>query len=509
MSDFMKNEMKNSLKSWFVKTSICASLMAILTTLPAQESTPARSMEAWVTLADRSNLMARQSNQIFFGRNSGSGFPIIVDDRQSFQRMDGFGFALTGGSAQHLHAMSPEARAEILRECFGRGEGSVGFSYIRLSLGASDLNSFVYSYNDLPEGESDFKLEKFNLGHDHDDVIPVLKEILAIAPEIKIMSSPWSAPTWMKTNGKVRGGSLKTDCYEVYALYFAKYIEAMKEEGITIDAITIQNEPLNSNNTPSMVMRDTEQLEFLKKHLGPLFKARGIKTKIVLFDHNCDRPDYALHILSDPDAAQYVDGSGFHHYGGDISAMSLVHQARPDKNLYFTEQMVIERGDAKTIAIADQVKRLIVGCSRNWSNNVLLWNLAADPKNDPHTDNGGCSMCQGALTLDGDRVTRNLAYYVVAHASKFVPPGSVRIASTAPFDSAINLTTDEERREIMRATVIAQSNVLPNVAFKTPEGKIVLIVVNNTWSVYSGKVQFNGAFANFRLPPGAVGTYVW
>lgn len=509
MSDFMKNEMKNSLKSWFVKTSICASLMAILTTLPAQESTPARSMEAWVTLADRSNLMARQSNQIFFGRNSGSGFPIIVDDRQSFQRMDGFGFALTGGSAQHLHAMSPEARAEILRECFGRGEGSVGFSYIRLSLGASDLNSFVYSYNDLPEGESDFKLEKFNLGHDHDDVIPVLKEILAIAPEIKIMSSPWSAPTWMKTNGKVRGGSLKTDCYEVYALYFAKYIEAMKEEGITIDAITIQNEPLNSNNTPSMVMRDTEQLEFLKKHLGPLFKARGIKTKIVLFDHNCDRPDYALHILSDPDAAQYVDGSGFHHYGGDISAMSLVHQARPDKNLYFTEQMVIERGDAKTIAIADQVKRLIVGCSRNWSNNVLLWNLAADPSNDPHTDNGGCSMCQGALTLDGDRVTRNLAYYVIAHASKFIPPGSVRIASTAPFDSAINLTTDEERREIMRATVIAQSNVLPNVTFKTPEGKIVLIVVNNTWSVYSGKVQFNGAFANFRLPPGAVGTYVW
>lgn len=505
----MKNEMKNSLKSWFVKTSICASLMAILTTLPAQESTPARSMEAWVTLADRSNLMARQNNQIFFGRNSGSGFPIIVDDRQSFQRMDGFGFALTGGSAQHLHAMSPEARAEILRECFGRGEGSVGFSYIRLSLGASDLNSFVYSYNDLPEGESDFKLEKFNLGHDHDDVIPVLKEILAIAPEIKIMSSPWSAPTWMKTNGKVRGGSLKTDCYEVYALYFAKYIEAMKEEGITIDAITIQNEPLNSNNTPSMVMRDTEQLEFLKKHLGPLFKARGIKTKIVLFDHNCDRPDYALHILSDPDAAQYVDGSGFHHYGGDISAMSLVHQARPDKNLYFTEQMVIERGDAKTIAIADQVKRLIVGCSRNWSNNVLLWNLAADPSNDPHTDNGGCSMCQGALTLDGDRVTRNLAYYVIAHASKFVPPGSVRIASTAPFDSAINLTTDEERREIIRATVVAHSNVLPNVAFKTPEGKIVLIVVNDTWSVYSGKVQFNGAFANFRLPPGAVGTYVW
>ena len=323
------------------------------------------------------------------------------------------------------------------------------------------------------------------------------------------MSSPWSAPAWMKTNGKVRGGSLKKECYDAYALYFVKYIQAMAKEGITIDAVTIQNEPLNSKNTPSMEMRDLDQQLFIKKHLGPLFRKNGITTKIVLFDHNCDRPDYPLSVLSDPEAAQYVNGSGFHHYGGDISAMSLVHQARPDKDLYFTEQMVIERPGIQTIAIAEQVKRLIIGCSRNWSKNVILWNLAADKNNDPHTDNGGCPICQGALTLEGDQVTRNLAYYVIAHASKLVPPGSVRIASTSPYDTTINITSDEERNEVKRATVIEHSNVLPNVAFKTPDGKIVLIVANDTWSSGGGRIQHKGQSANFRLPPGAVGTFVW
>ncbi len=497
--------MKN-IYSFFFQAAVFSALMINVISTQAEEN---RYIESWITRPDRSALFQKQADRIYFNRGSNPGFAIIVDDRQAFQTMDGFGFALTWGSAMHLQNMSAEARAKILKECFGRDENSAGFSYIRLSLGACDLNSFVYSYNDLPEGETDFELKKFDLGHDHDCVLPMLKEVLAINPNIKIMSSPWSAPAWMKTNGKVRGGSLKKECYDAYALYFVKYIQAMAKEGITIDAVTIQNEPLNSRNTPSMEMRDLDQQLFIKKHLGPLFKKNGITTKIVLFDHNCDRPDYPLNVLSDPEAAQYVNGSGFHHYGGDISAMSLVHQARPDKDLYFTEQMVIERPGIQTIAIAEQVKRLIIGCSRNWSKNVILWNLAADKNNDPHTDNGGCPICQGALTLEGDQVTRNLAYYVIAHASKLVPPGSVRIASTSPYDTTINITSDEERNEVKRATVIEHSNVLPNVAFKTPDGKIVLIVANDSWISGGSRIQYQGQSANFRLPPGAVGTYVW
>jgi glucosylceramidase len=252
-----------------------------------------------------------------------------------------------------------------------------------------------------------------------------------------------------------------------------------------------------------------DQAEFVGKHLGPAFEEAGIQTKIIVFDHNCDRPDYPLAVLGDIEASRYVDGAAFHHYGGYPGAMSIVHTARPDKNLYFSEQMLTEQPGSATVSIAAPVKRLIVDVMRNWSRNVILWNLAADPQNRPHTSDGGCSMCQGALTIDADSVFFNVAYYTIAHASKFVRPGSLRIASTHPSDMGVDLTQDEERPEVSRATVVVHSEVLPNVAFKTPEGKIVLIVANNTWQEHTVKIQYNGLFAADRLPPGSVGTYLW
>lgn len=469
----------------------------------------AQEIEAWITSADRSMLFQQQPEKVTFGNEEGKGLPIIIDDRQEFQEMDGFGFALTEGSAFHLHRMSAPARQQILEEMFKADGNNVGFSYIRLTLGASDLNNFVYSYNDLPEGKKDAEMKKFSLGHDYDDVIPVMKEILKIVPDIKILASPWSAPAWMKEKYDVRGGALKNEYYDAYARYFTKYVQAMQKEGITIDAVTVQNEPLNSRNTPSMPWYWQQQNEFVRDHLGPAFKDAGLKTKVIIFDHNCDRPDYPLAILSDPATSQYVDGSAFHNYRGYMSGMNIVHRARPDKNIYFTEQMLTERPGSQTINIASSVRRLIVDVTRNWSKNTILWNFAADPLNDPHTDNGGCSMCQGAITIDGDKVTRNIAYYVIAHASKFVRPGSVRISSTDAFDAGVDITEDEERPEVRRATVVEHSNVLPNVAFKTLDGKIVLIVANDSWSQQAVKIQYKGKFANLRLTPGSVGTFIW
>jgi len=472
-------------------------------------------IEAWITSPDRSFLFSQQPERIPFSAvNVVRGWgvqtaPIVIDEQRTMQTIDGFGFALTGGSAELMMKMSRSERAKLIKELISPDSDGIGVSYIRISIGASDLNSFVYSYNDLPEGETDFTLSKFDLGQDKKDVIPVLKEMLAINPHILIMASPWSAPVWMKTNGKVKGGSLKPECYDVYARYFVKYIREMKKEGIPIDAITIQNEPHNSNNTPSMQMRATEQGEFIKNHLGAALKTANLSTKIVLFDHNLDRPDYALNILRDHEAAQYVNGSGFHHYGGEMSAMTLLHNARPDKHLYFTEQMVTERPGSNSIAIATQVKRLIINVTQNWGRNVILWNFAADPNNDPHTDDGGCSTCQGAVTLDGDKVSRNIAYYVIAHASKFVRPGSVRIGSTNKGDQSVLLTIDEDQQDVFRLTNIINNDALPNVAFRTPDGKIVLIVANDTYSTGSFRLQYQGQFANIRLQPGAVGTYVW
>ncbi|GHU83646.1 glucosylceramidase [Bacteroidia bacterium] len=491
--------MKNLLKSLFA--------LALL--VPAIYAQQPRQIESWVTNNDRSALFTKQTEIKSFEERSNPRTPIIVNDRIQYQEIDGFGFALTGGSAFHLINMSQGERTKILQEMFAHNGNNVGFSYIRLSIGASDLNNFVFSYDDLKEGETDYELKKFSLSQDMKDVVPVMKEILAINPNIKILGSPWSAPAWMKTLFDVRGGKLRKECYPVYANYFIKYVQAMQKEGIIIDAITVQNEPLNSRNTPSMYWLQADQAEFIRDHLGPAFRKNNIRTKILLFDHNTDRPDYPLAILNDPKAAQYVDGSAFHNYRGEMSAMSQVYNARPDKNIYFTEQMATERPGSPQINIVPGIKRLIIDITRNWSKNVILWNLAADPLNDPHTDNGGCSMCQGAITIDGDKVTRNIAYYTVAHASKFVRPGSVRIESTIRADRGLGLHEDEQRPEAYRAVVIDQVDVLPNVAFKTLDGKIVLIVINDTWTDRSFTVQHNGLFADLTLKSGAVGTYIW
>jgi glucosylceramidase len=439
----------------------------------------------WLTNPDKSVLFEEQKQQpLKFAKAINENPTIVVDEKQTYQTIDGFGFALTGGSAEHIIRMSAESRAALLKELFATDNNNIGISYLRLSIGSSDLNEFVFSYDDLPSGETDSDLVKFNLGPDKTDVIPVMKEILAINPKIKILASPWSPPTWMKTNNDTRGGSLKPEYYNAYAKYFVKYIQAMKAEGIIIDAITVQNEPLHPGNNPSLLLLAPDEGNFIKNFLGPAFAAANITTKIILYDHNADRPDYPISIMNDPDAKKYVAGSGFHLYGGKIEALTDVHNAHPDKNLYFTEQMTVDRKNSTTMNISRPISQLIVGATRNWSVNVIEWNLAADPDFKPFTDRGGCSMCEGAVTIDKNNVSRNVAYYSIAHASKFVRPGSVRIASN-------DLPT------------------LTNVAFKTPDGKKVLIVTNKGEAAQAFNISYNGKIITSSLNKGSVATYVW
>ncbi len=443
-----------------------------------------KSASVWLTTSDRSALFQQQPQPVQFSNSPASGTIIDVSDSKTYQTIDGFGFAVTGGSAQLLMRMDPAKRMAILRELYAEDGSGIGSSYIRLSVGASDMNDHVYSYDDLPKGETDINMAKFSLDPDRADVIPVLKEILAINPKIKILASPWSAPLWMKTSGVARGGVLKPEYFPAYATYFVKYIQGMQAEGITIDTLTIQNEPLNEKNTPSMLMLESEQDDFIKNHLGPAFKKAGIKTKIVLYDHNLDHPAYPLSILKDKNANKYVDGTGFHLYGGTVDAMTQVHNAFPKKNMYFTEQSVTERPGSTEMRISRPVARIMIGATRNWSRNVLLWNLAADPQAGPHTNDGGCTGCRGAITIDANDVTRNIAYYTLAHTSKFVRPGSVRIDSN-----------DLEQ--------------LPNVAFRTPKGDKVLIVSNVSDSPQTFSVRSNGQVFSTTLNGGSVATYVW
>jgi len=474
----MQIHLKSSLQSAFLATALLFGTGAC----QQMPGTGRQAGETWLTTPDKSVLFEKQQETLQFGKATNSHPTIALDEQTTYQSMDGFGYTLTGGSAELLHQMAPAERAAILQELFGTEDRQIGVSYLRLSIGASDLDAEVFSYNDLPAGQTDPKLEKFSLEPDRRHLIPVLKEILAINPHIKLLGSPWSPPTWMKTNHNSKGGSLKPEWFDTYAQYFVKYIQGMAAEGIVIDAITIQNEPLHPGNNPSLLMLPQDQALIIKKSLGPAFRAANIKTKIFLYDHNADRPDYPISILNDSEAKQYVDGSAFHLYGGTIDALSKVHEAHPDKNLYFTEQWIGAPGKFPE-DLAWHVKTLIIGGARNWCKTVLEWNLAADPQQNPHTP-GGCTECLGAITIDGNRVVRNPAYYIIAHASKFARPGSLRIASN----------------EVAK---------LPNVAFKVPDGRKVLIVHNEDKATQTFNIGDKGKVATVALPAGAVATYVW
>jgi glucosylceramidase len=437
--------------------------------------------EFWLTAGSSGPLLEKQAT-VSFGTTANSFLDVNIDTTTTMQSVDGFGYTMTGASAFLINQMNTAEKNALLNELFGNGTGSIGVSYLRVSIGASDLSQTVFSYDDMPTGQTDPTLTNFTLSKDTTDLIPVLKQVLTINPSIKILGSPWSPPVWMKDNGSSIGGGLLPQYYGVYAQYFVKYIQTMQAKGIPIDAITIQNEPQHGGNNPSLVMSAAQQAEFIKTNLGPAFQTAGITTKIIIWDHNCDNPNYPIAILNDAAARQYVNGSAFHLYGGDISALTTVHNAYPDKQLYFTEQWTGANG-AFNGDLTWNFKNVVIGSMRNWSKVALQWNLASDPTYSLHTP-GGCTECKGAITISGSTVTRNVAYYIIAQASKFIPTGSVRIGS----GTIQNITT---------------------AAFKTPAGKKVVLAVNDATSAISFNIKFNGKWFKTTLGAGAAGTYIW
>ncbi|MNQ26430.1 Glucuronoxylanase XynC precursor [compost metagenome] len=486
----MKN-IKNTMKIFILLTlsvmlSKCSPSNDAASPTPTPTPTPPvvkNQVDFWLTKGNQSVSLQKQTGIIAFGTAYNMHPNIEINDTQTYQSVDGFGYTLTGGSAQVINQLNAQKRQELLKELFGTDGNAISVSYLRISIGASDLDAAPFTYNDLPTGQTDLNLDNFSLAPSKNDLIPMLKEIVAINPKIKIMATPWSPPLWMKDNNSSIGGSLQPKYYSVYAQYFVKYIQKMKEEGITIDAITPQNEPLHPGNNPSLLMTALQQADFIKNHLGPAFKAVDSKVKIVIYDHNCNKPEYPITVLNDAAANAYIDGSAFHLYEGDISALSTVHNAFPTKNLYFTEQYTSSTGSFDG-DLKWHVKNVVIGSMRNWSKTALEWNLANNGSFGPHTP-GGCTTCKGALTINSsDSFTRNVGYYIIGHVSKFVPAGSVRIASNI-------------------------SGNLNNVAFKTPEGKKVLIVENDGNSTEIFNIKYKGNWFVASLEGGSVGTYIW
>lgn len=446
-------------------------MSSLITKTNAQTVTP------WITSGDQTRLLQQQGT-VSFGANSGSNpSTVTVNAGTTYQTMDGFGYTLTEGSCEVISGMAATQQNQLLNDLYNPATG-LNASVVRISIGASDLSSSSYSYN---ETSGDTNMNNFSLnGPDLTYLVPIIKKILLINPNIKILATPWSAPRWMKTNNSWFGGSLQTQYYAAYARYFVKYFAAMQAQGISIWGITPQNEPENPNNEPSMLMNSTEQKNFINQQLGPQMAAAGYgNIKIIAFDHNCDNTAYPIDVLNN---SSYVDGAAFHLYLGNISAMSTVRNAT-NKNVYFTEQYT-GSGGSFSGDFGWHMQNVVIGSTNNWAKAVLEWNAANNSSLGPRTP-GGCSTCLGAITVNNSTsYTKNVAYYIIGQISKFVKPGAVRIGSSSTNGSIVS------------------------VGFKNPDGSIALVIYNsggsNTIRVVSGSSAFD-----YTVPGSSAVTFNW
>ena len=439
--------------------------------------------EMWLTTPDEKAKLLAQPSQPVGGAATGAE-AIAIDSSKHFQKMRGFGAAMTDASAQVLSSLPAAKRRAIMAELFGRANGGLGLSFTRLTIGASDFSTRDYSYDDTPGNRPDPGLRYFSIAPAKKYVLPRVREALAINPHLLVMASPWSAPAWMKTTGSLIKGELVPRYYSAFANYLAKTVEAFDRQGVHVSMLTIQNEPnFEPENYPGERVTPPERAAIIGRYVGPTFKSRGLATRILDWDHNWDHPEMPLAVLRDPVARRYISGIAWHCYDGDVAAQSPVHDAYPRKDAWVTECSGGNWSPKFAEVLGWMVDKLIIGASNNWSRGTLLWNLALDPAHGPHT--GGCGDCRGVVTIDPETgtVERNVEYYVLGHASRFVLPGAFRVATITRgegIEAAAFLNPDGSRIAIVHR--------------KSGEGTITIALDGERYAV----TLANGAVATLR-----------
>ncbi len=421
----------------------------------------------------------------------------VLPTGKAFQTVDGFGLAITQASCYNLLKMSPTDRTAFLTEVFDRERG-MGSSLIRVCIGGSDFSMDEFTWCDEP-GLEHFAVHPL----DEQYLFPILDEIYAINPAVKIIASPWSAPLWMKVgeDGKTPhsqwyAGHLGEAYYQDYAQYFVRWIREMQRRGYDILAVTLQNEPLNRGNSMSTYMSWQEQSNFIKWAIGPAFAAAGLQTKVLVFDHNYSydgdygQQDYPAHIFEDPEAGRYVHGSAWHNYGGSVSVLDGVHARFPDKEIYFTEASIGTWNYSFEDCLIHDFRDIFLGTLGRWGKGVTLWNLMLDYQGKPFRPRG-CSTCYGAVSIDAsdyslESIVRNSHYYDVAHCSKVLQPGAVRLGTSGY--SAAGLTYQ---------------------LYRNPDGSYAALILNEgTSDALLNFVTDNYAVA-CRIPPRALQSVTW
>jgi glucosylceramidase len=444
-------------------------------------------VSVWETTADQSQLLAPQAGATFAAGSGPASQTITVSPATTYQTMAGFGASFTDSSAW-LVANSP-LRNSIMTKLFDPSQG-IGLDFLRQPIGASDFSRSLYSYDDMPAGQTDPSLANFSISHDTAYILPILQQARQLNPATTIMATPWSPPGWMKSSGSMIGGSLLSADYQAYANYLVKFLQAYQSAGVPVSLITPQNEPEYSpSNYPGSTMSAADEASFIANYLGPAINTAGLSTKILGYDHNWNDTTYPSAILGDSAAAPYTAGIAWHCYAGDPSAQTTVHNAYPAKDTYFTECSGTQSANpASTFpdSLDWQTEHLIIGATRNWAKSVVTWNMALDPSGGPSMN---CTTCTGVVTVNNTAGTAayNAEYYVLGQASKFVKPGAVRIDSNT----------------------FGSGNV-EDVAFQNPDGSDALIVLNaDASSAHTFNVDENGQYFTYSLPAKAVATFIW
>lgn len=479
----------------------------LLASLLAATGLGAQTVSVYQTTPDLLETLSERATLHLSARSGQEAvLPVLtVDDTQRFQEIDGFGASLTDSAAWlFARKVSPPQRDAAFKMLFSH-KGGIGLSILRQPVGSSDLAVTFYSFDDLcpqtakacktPEGVTDPNLDHFSLAHDQEYILPELKQILGINPGLHVMLTPWSPPGWMKTSRSMLGSdpetkeksSLRPEFYPAFANYLVKTVQGYEAAGVPIWALSMQNEPLFAPPTYSgMQVLPEEQARFFGDALGPALAAAGINLKVMAYDHNWDRPDYPETVLRDPKAGALVAGTAWHHYAGDPSVMAKNHEEFPQKDQWVTESSggTWQKGNI----FAEEAAELIA-VTRNWAKGYVLWALATDQNHGPVV--GGCDTCRGLVTIDltspeRPQVKPELDFYVLGQASKFLDRGAVRIASDEP-----------------------AGTTLKDVAFRNPNGTVVLYTLNSGTTAQGFRIGFRGKTAATTLPAGAVATFVW
>jgi glucosylceramidase len=481
-------------------------LNAAAAAAPASATTAAH---VWITTADGTDKLS-DLGTVDFSTAPSTAPTVVVDPTLTYQTMQGFGGAITDSSATVLYTLPHAQRAQVMASLFSPTTGD-GLDYLRQPIGGSDMVATApYTYDDLPAGQTDYNMQQFSIAHDQKEILPLLREAEALNPRLQIIASPWSPPAWMKTSDSLIGGRLiaTPQIYQAYALYLLKFIEAYRANGVTVNAITVQNEPQDrtSDNYPGTDMPSWQEAAVIED-LGPMLQAAHLRTEIFAYDHNWSEhpndiastpPDevgdinsYVQNVLATP-AARWISGIAFHCYYGDPSAMTTFHNEYPRLQIFEDEcsgSQSADPADTFSDTLQWHARNLEIGSTRNWSSTVINWNLALNPAGGPHV--GGCGTCTGIVTIGpGDTVTPNAEYYALGQLSRFVQPGAVRIASTS-------FGTTGWNGEVM------------DVAFLNPDGSTVLVAHNEADNPQAFAVQEGQQRFTYTLPTYSLATFVW